>query len=142
MSDFNLISSKDHCKKFAHFSALVSIAVVDGKIDENEMCLLRGFATKLGIDDNEFNMIIENPTKYPVEKTTIVQKRLRRLFEMFQIIFSNHDIDESEKEMVMAYAEELGFPSNYSKELVELCIKMYRGEFTFSDYTTFVERKY
>lgn len=142
MADFSLVSSKDHSKKFAHFSTLVAAAMTNGVIDENEIALLKKFAIKLGIDDNEYNMIIENPTKFPVEKTMIIQKRHRRLFETFQIIFADHDIDETEKNMVYNYAIELGFSSNAAKDLVDRSIAMFRGEFSFNEYQSLIEKKY
>lgn len=142
MSNYNLVSSKDHSKNFAHFSALVFIAQIDGHIDNKELELLKGFAEKLGIEDNEYSMIMENPAKYPIQKTSIVEKRLRHLYEMFQIIFTDHDIDATERKMICQYAVELGFSSSYSEDLIDRSIELFRGNFSFNNYSTFVEKKY
>lgn len=141
MSDYSLMNSKEHSKKFAHFSSLVFIAQVDGNIDESEMLLLTGFAKKLGITDEEYKMILENPTKYPVPKSSDPSRRMRRLFEMFQIIFADHHIDDKEKEMIYQYAIELGFSSNYATKIIDKSIKLFTGKFNFEVYSTVMSER-
>jgi uncharacterized tellurite resistance protein B-like protein len=138
MTANSFVSSKDHSKKFAHFSALVFIAQIDGKIDANELMLLKGFAAKLGIEENEYNMILDNPAQYPVQKTKDANKRLRRLFEMFQIIFVDAVFDEAERDMVLKYAIELGFSPNKATSVVNKSIDLFTGKFNFMEYSDII----
>ncbi|MGB5418642.1 TerB family tellurite resistance protein [Algibacter sp.] len=140
MASNNFISSKDHSKKFAHFSALVFIAQIDGEICADEVLLLKGFAKKLGIDNNEYHMIMDNPSQFPVQKTSDLNKRLRRLFEMFQIIFANNIIDDNERKMVYQYAIELGFSPNKANSVIDKSIELFTGKFSFHDYSDIVSK--
>jgi uncharacterized tellurite resistance protein B-like protein len=140
MTDNSFVSSKDHSKKFSHFSALVFIAQIDGKIDAKELQLLKGFATKLGIQENEYNMIMDNPTQYPVQKTSDSNKRLRRLFEMFQIIFADAIFDDTEREMVYKYAIELGYSPNKANAIINKSISLFTGKFNFMEYSDLISK--
>ncbi|MGJ8684957.1 MAG: TerB family tellurite resistance protein [Nonlabens sp.] len=141
MSDFTSISSKEHSKRFAHFSSLVYMAQSDGVIDENEKAFLKPIAVKLGITEEEYNQLIQEPKKYPVEKTSDINKRLRRLFEMFQVIYANGIQDDLQRGIVYEYALELGFSKQYAEKVVDKSISLFSGQFTFHDYHSVISKE-
>lgn len=141
MSDFISVSSKEHSKRFAHFSSLVYIAQSDGVIDKNEQSYLKTIAIKLGITEEEFNQLIASPKKYPVEKSADINKRLRRLFEMFQVIYADGIQDDVERNMVYDYAIELGFSHQYADKVIDKSIALFSGQFNFQDYHAVISKE-
>ena len=132
------MDSKEHSKRFAHFSYLVHAANMDGNICNTEKDILQGIATKLGIEPAEFTMILENPEKFPIQKTTIASKQMRRLYEMFHIIFADHVIDDDERKMVYNFALELGMPPQRAKRIIDKSIDLFSGRFSFEEYSMVV----
>ena len=74
---------------------------------------------------------MKNPGKYPIDPPTSLDRRLERMFDLFKIIFADHDIDDDERQLIKKYAIGLGY-SNDSADIVisragassvtELCI--------------------
>lgn len=141
MTDFNTVSSKEHSKRFAHFSALVFMAQSNGVIDEDEKAYLKPIAIKLGITQEEYEQLIAAPKKYPVEKSADINKRLRRLFEMFQVIYADGIQDDLQRNIVYNYALELGFSKQYSTKVVDKSILLFSGQFSFHDYHNVISKE-
>lgn len=134
MDSFNTVASKEHSKRFAHFSSLVYVAQSNGVIDDDEKAFLRPIAIKLGITEEEYNMLIANPKKYPVERSSDTNKSLRRLFEMFQVIYADGIQDDLQRKIVYDYALELGFSHQYAEKVVDKSVVLFSGNFSFKDY--------
>ncbi|WP_194851985.1 tellurite resistance TerB family protein [Nonlabens antarcticus] len=126
-------------KRYSHLSALLAAAKLDGVICEKEISILKRIAGKMGIEMSEFDVILNNPEQYPIIKCATAPKQLHRLFEMFQIIFIDNQIDEEEREMVYHYAIALGMPKNRAARIIDNSIELFMGQFTFEDYTKIVD---
>ena len=124
MKSQNSVATVDYEKKSSHYSVLVQAAYADGKFLFDERLLLEGFAEKMNIKPSDFAAIMKNPNLYPVEKTVSVQKRHMWLYEMFQIVFADHNIDDKERELVYNYATALGFSKKTSKDIVDRSIRL------------------
>ena len=92
------------------------------------------------IDDQEYAYILKNPAKYPIYPPSNSEKRLRRIFDMFQIIFADHHINESEKTLVYQYAVQLGYSKTNVERIIDRAVQMFAGEFEFEDFEHFVKR--
>lgn len=140
MPILDLYENSDHRKNLAHFATLASLAAVDGEINPMEKAVLDKFAFKLNISEQEYKEVMKKENKYPIETPHSGEKRYKRLFEFFQIIFSDHTIDEQERHIVEQYAVGLGFSPKKASELVDKSIAIFRGEIDFEDYHTIVTR--
>ncbi|MDP0495386.1 MAG: TerB family tellurite resistance protein [Verrucomicrobiota bacterium JB024] len=127
-------------KNLAHFATLASLAAVDGEINEKEMEVLKKFAFKLNISDQEFKEVMKKENKYPIETPHSGEKRYKRLFEFFQIIFSDHDIDDEERRIVEKYAVGLGFSPKTAANIIDKSIKIFTGKIPFEDHHELVKR--
>lgn len=127
-------------KNLAHFATLASLAAIDGDINPEEMEVLKKFAFKLDITDAEFSEVMKKENKYPIETPHSGEKRYKRLFEFFQIIFSDHGIDKEEKLLVEKYAVGLGFSPKKAEEIVKKSIAIFSGKIPFEDYHELVTR--
>ncbi|MHA7865410.1 TerB family tellurite resistance protein [Flagellimonas marinaquae] len=141
MPILDLYEHGDHRKNMAHFATLASLAAVDGEINPKEMAVLQKFAFKLNISEEEFKEVMKKENKYPIETPHSGEKRYKRLFEFFQIIFSDYDIDDQERKMVEKYAIGLGFSTKSAAEIIDKSIKIFRGKIPFEDYYELVMRE-
>ena len=141
MPILDLYEHGDHRKNLAHFATLASLAAIDGEINEKEMEILKKFAFKLNITDDQFKEVMKKENKYPIETPHSGEKRFKRLFEFFQIIFSDHYIDEDEREMVEKYAIGLGFDPKKASDIIDKSIAIFTGQIPFEDYYELVKRE-
>ncbi|WP_420321251.1 TerB family tellurite resistance protein [Flagellimonas sp.] len=140
MPILDLYEHGDHRKNLAHFATLATLAAVDGEINPNEKALLDKFAFKLDITDAEYKEVMKKENKYPIETPHSGEKRLMRLFDFFQVIFSDHEIDDVERKMVEKYAVGLGFPTKKAEEIIKKSIAIFTGKIAFEDYLYLMEK--
>lgn len=139
MSFLNLYESSKHRNNIAHFSAIVTIASVDGIINDKEQKLIDRFVKKLDITEEEYNEIIKNPNKFPIIPHNIADDRLERMLDFFKTIYSDHEIDESEMKLVFKYAIQLGYQENIAKSIVEKSIKLFNNSLDFDEYKSILK---
>ena len=140
MPILDLYEHSDHRQNLAHFATLASLAAVDGEINPKEKAILDKFAFKLNISEHEYKEVMKRENKYPIETPHSGEKRYKRLFEFFQIIFSDHEIDDQERFIVEKYAIGLGFSPKKASEIVDKSIAIFCGKIDFEDYHTIVTR--
>ncbi|MCR9265390.1 MAG: TerB family tellurite resistance protein [Flavobacteriaceae bacterium] len=141
MPILDLYEHGDHRKNLAHFATLATLAAVDGEINPEEKAILDKFAFKLNITDAEYKEVMEKGNKYPIETPHSGEKRYQRLFEFFQIIFSDHQIDEPERKIVERYAIGLGFSPKTANQIIDKSIAIFTGKIDFDDYHRIMMRK-
>jgi hypothetical protein len=83
---------------------------------------------------------MKKENKYPIETPHSGEKRFKRLFEFFQIIFSDNVIDEEERIMVEKYAIGLGFPVDTTDNIIEKSIAIFTGKIAFEDYYSLMNK--
>lgn len=134
MSFSDLFGTGEHLRNLGHFAAIVNLAAVDGEINSHEEAQLKRFAIKLDIGEEEYMKVLKNPTAFPIHPNNSVQGRLERLHDLFQIIFSDHEIDKEEEELLKKYAIGLGFSSEASEGIIKRSIEIFSGKISFEDY--------
>ena len=141
MPILDLYENGGHRKDLAHFATLASLAAVDGELNPQEKAVLDKFAFRLNITEAEYKEIMKKENKYPIETPHSSEKRFKRLFEFFQIIFSDHIIDDEERAMVEKYAIGLGFPTKTTDNIIEKSIAIFTGKIAFEDYQYLMEKE-
>ncbi|MCM4152936.1 hypothetical protein DHD05_15195 [Arenibacter sp. N53] len=136
----NRTSSLEHENNLAHFTAMVYMAQVDGQIKKEEIALLKLFADKMGLGLQEYEYIISNPSRPSVSPSTSTGRRLRRIFDMFKIVFANHNMNGKERLFLYRYALQIGFCKNNARKVIDKSTAMFTGNFEFEDYNDFVKR--
>ena len=140
MPIIDLYEAGNSRKQLAHFATLCSLAAIDGEINEEEKAVLDNFAFKLDISEAEYKEIMKKENKYPIETPHSEEKRLKRLFDFFQIIFSDNEMDEVERRMVEKYAIGLGFPVAKTEAIIEKSVNIFTGKIAFEDYLYLMEK--
>ena len=134
MSFSDLFGSGEHLRNLGHFASIVNLAAVDGDINSDEEEQLRRFARKLNIDEEEYNLVLKNPKSFPINPHNNVQERLERLYDLLKIIFSDHEIDEEEMDLLKKYAIGLGFSGEASEGIIRRSVQIFSGKLDFDDY--------
>ncbi|WP_324024217.1 TerB family tellurite resistance protein [Maribacter sp. BPC-D8] len=139
MSFADLYSSGEHRRNLAHFAALATLASIDGEISVEEKKLLDRFATKLDITDSEYLEVFKKENKYPIDSTPDSEKRLERLYDLFRIVYSDHEIDNEERLLIKKYAIGLGFTDEKADAVIERSVAIFGGKIDFDDYLYLVK---
>jgi uncharacterized tellurite resistance protein B-like protein len=140
MSILDLYNHSEHRTNLAHFASIATLAAVDGEVNSQEMKLLNSFAYKFGITEAEFKEVMKKSNKYPIDPSNSSEKRLERLFDLFKIIFADHDIDKDEMVLLKKYAIGLGYPSKKADTIIEKSIAIFRGEIAFEDFLYLIKK--
>lgn len=123
-----------HRNNMAHFTAIVKLATIDGAINSEEEKIIRGFANKLEIDPEEYKNILKHPENYPIMPINSREERLKHLYDLFKMIYADHEIDAPEKKLIVKYAIGLGVPLNKAEAIIERSIKIFEGRLNFDSY--------
>lgn len=142
MSISELYESGTQKNNITHFAAIVSIAKVDGQINEKEYNLLSKFARKLDIGEEQFKRIVTKQEGYSINPPSRKSERLEYLFDLFKMIFSDHDIDDEEIKLVKRYVIGLGYSGDMAENVIKKSIKIFRGDIDFEDYQYLINKEY
>ena len=134
MSFSELFGSGEHLRNLGHFAAIVNLAAADGVINPKEEAALEKFAEKLDIGAEEYMKILKEPSNFPIHPNNSVESRLERLYDLFRIIYADHEIDEVEEDLVKRYAIGLGFSKEISEGIIKRSIQIFSGHLSFEDY--------
>lgn len=140
MSIVDLFESGIQKNNLKHFAAIANIAVIDGEVNENERVLLEKFAKKLDIDEAHYNEVLKKPSKFPIPSSNSKEERLQYIFELFQMIYADHEIDEPEAKLIYKYAIGLGCSEARSRDVIAKSIKIFGGGIDFEDYQYLIEK--
>ena len=139
MSIKDLYSSNSSNNKLAHFGSLASLAAVDGNIGDAEMTVLKQFAHKLQITDEQFKEVMKKENKYPIDHQVSYEKRLERFFDLMKVIFADNEVSDSEMVLLKRYAIGLGFPDEKADKLIEKSVAIFTGKIDFDDFMYLVK---
>jgi hypothetical protein len=113
MSFSDLFDSEFKQRNKGHFSAIVRVALTDGKASPQEKAFLDKLATYLEIIPSEYEEIIANPLKYPINPPYLHVERLERLYDLARIVHIDHHLGDKQEKMLVKFGLALGFtPGN------------------------------
>ncbi len=113
MSFSDLFDSEFKTRNKGHFSAMVRVALTDGSISDEEKAFLDKLAHRLEISSAEYEEILENPLKYPINPPYLYTKRLERLYDLARIVQIDTHLGDRQQHLLRRFGLALGFtPSN------------------------------
>jgi len=113
MSISDLFDNEFKNRNKDHFSAIVRVAVADGLLSSEEKLFLDKLAHYLEISKEEYDEILEDPLKYPINPPYLYTQRLERLYDLSRMVFADHVLGQRQKNILIKFAVALGFtPSN------------------------------
>lgn len=113
MSIADLFDSEFKNRNKGHFSAIVRVALADGEATPEEKSFLDKLALQLEMSHEEYQEILENPSKYPVNPPYLYIERLERLYDLGKMVKSNHQLGDKQDRLLRKFGLALGFtPGN------------------------------
>lgn len=113
MSYSDLFDSGFKNRNKGHFSAIVRVALSDGELTAEERAFLDKLAIQLEISLEEYQEILENPLKYPINPPVLYIHRLERLYDLARMVYADHVLGPKQRDILIRFALALGFtPSN------------------------------
>ena len=113
MSISDLYSSGFREKNQSHFASIVRVALTDGIITDEEKAFLDKLAGNLDITKAQYDSILENPLKYPINPPAFYNARLERLYDLARMVYADNHLGDRQKALLERLAVGLGFtPAN------------------------------
>jgi len=113
MSIADLFDSEFKSRNKGHFSAIVRVAIADGVSTPEEKAFLDKLALHLEISLTEYQEILENPLKYPINPPYLYVERLERLYDLTRMVNSDHRLGDKQDRLLRKFGLALGFtPGN------------------------------
>jgi uncharacterized tellurite resistance protein B-like protein len=140
MSILDLYNHSEKRRNLTHFASIASLAAVDGEINAKELKVIDSFARKLDITEADYKEVMKKSNKYPIDPSNSAVQRLERLFDLFKIIFADHEIEEEEMVLLKRYAIGLGYSIKKADTIIEKSIAIFRGRIDFEDYLYLIKK--
>jgi uncharacterized tellurite resistance protein B-like protein len=136
MSISDLFDSGFRLRNKGHFASIVRVALTDGSVSEEEKKFLDHLAQELEISEEEYQEILENPLKYPVNPPLLYNRRIERLFDLSRMVFVDQHLAEKKSKLLKKFALRLGFTPGNAGYIVDKALKLVEigvdlDEFTF-----------
>lgn len=113
MSISDLFDSEFKSRNKGHFSAIVRVALADDRVSAEEQAFLDKLANKLDISKEEYEEILENPMKYPINPPYLHSQRLERLYDLARMVHVDHQLGDKQDILLRKFGLALGFtPGN------------------------------
>lgn len=113
MSFSDLFDSEFKQRNKGHFSAIARVALADGSLAQEEKNFLDKLATNLEISASEYEEILENPLKYPINPPYLYSQRLERLYDLARMVHVDHQLGDNQEVLLKRFSLALGFtPGN------------------------------
>jgi len=122
MTILEAYESGKHESNVSHFAAIVKLAGVDGSISTVEKVVLKRLAFKLDVSEAEVKSIFKNPKKYPLIPLYSLEERVETLHDLCSVIYADHVIEETERNLIFKYAIGLGFTAEQANAEIKKCI--------------------
>ena len=124
MSFSDLFDSEFKQRNKGHFSAIVRVALADGKFAPEEKAFLDKLALRLEISPAEYAEILENPLKYPINPPYLHEQRLERLFDLARMVHVDHQLGDKQELLLRKIGVALGFNAENVDYIVHKALKL------------------
>lgn len=124
MSISDLFDSGFKNRNKGHFSAIVRVALSDGEINAEEKEFIDRLAKNLEISADEYEEIMENPMKYPINPPYLYIHRLERLYDLARMVYADHVLGPKQKDILTKFALALGFTPGNVNYIVDKALSL------------------
>ena len=124
MSFSDLFDSEFKNRNKGHFSSIVRVALADGIVEPEEKTFLDKLATRLEITSVEYEEILENPLKYPINPPHLYSQRIERLYDLGRMIHTDHHLGDKQDVPLRKFAIALGFTPGNVNYIVDKALSL------------------
>ena len=112
--------------RLAHFQYLVSVALADNKLEEEELSFLAEKAEELGLSKANIDAAMLNPTSIAKFKPQNKDEAEELLTDIVYLTMVDGDIHKNEYLFCLDIAQELGMEQHYLDHIISLVRKLWR----------------
>ncbi len=124
MSFSDLFDSEFKERNKGHFSSMVRVALSDGSISEQEKKFLDRLANNLDISAPEYEEILENPLKYPINPPYLYTRRIERLYDLVRMVHVDTHLGDKQLQLLRRFTLSLGFTSSNVAYIVDKAMNL------------------
>ena len=124
MSFSDLFDSEFKQRNKGHFSAIVRVALADEKCTPEEKIFLDKLAVRLEISPAEYEEILENPLKYPINPPYLHAQRLERLYDLARMVHVDHHLGDKQELLLRKIGVALGFTPENVNYIVDKALSL------------------
>ncbi len=124
MSFSDLFDSEFRNRNKGHFSAIVRVALTDGEVSKEEQEFIDKLAHRLDISKAEYEEIMENPLKYPINPPYLYTQRIDRLYDLARMVNADKHIGNKQEILLEKFAVALGFTPANAKYIVAKALSL------------------
>ncbi|MFV8336331.1 TerB family tellurite resistance protein [Flavobacterium sp. RSP29] len=124
MSFSDLFDSEFKQRNKGHFSAIVRVALADDTFAPEEKLFLDKLAVRLEISQAEYEEILENPLKYPINPPYLHEQRLERLFDLARMVHVDHQLGDKQELLLRKIGVALGFNAENVDYIIHKALKL------------------
>lgn len=135
MSFSDLFDSEFKSRNKGHFSAIVRVALADGTVSPEEKAFLEKLSRKLEISAAEYEEIMENPLKYPINPPYLYTQRLERLYDLARMVHVDHQLGDKQDVLLRKFGIALGFSEENINYIIDKALALLDKKV---DYDTFM----
>ena len=124
MSSSDLFDSEFTQRNKGHFASIVRLALADGVFAPEEKEFLDKLAIRLEISAAEYEEILENPTKYPINPPYLNTQRIERLYDLARIVNIDHHLGVNQEIMLKKLSLGIGFTAENVNPVVKKALEL------------------
>ena len=124
MSFSDLFDSEFKQRNKSHFSAIVRVALTDERFSPEEKAFLDKLAIRLEISPAEYEEILENPLKYPINPPYLHEQRIERLYDLARMVHIDHHLGDKQILLLRKIGIGLGFKAENVEYIVDKALKL------------------
>ncbi|NIJ43725.1 hypothetical protein FHR24_000164 [Wenyingzhuangia heitensis] len=124
MSILNIFLSGTQKKNRGHLANIVKIAKSNGKLNRDEIKLIKKVKEELNISDLAYRSIIRKPEQYPINPPSNYEERIERLFKLTDMLLVDKESYDLSVKLLEKLAVGLGFPLPTHEQVVKKAVEM------------------
>jgi hypothetical protein len=124
MSFSDLFDSEFKQRNKGHFSAIVRVALADEKFIPEERAFLDKLALRLEISKAEYDEILENPLKYPINAPYLHEQRVERLYDLARMVHVDHHLGDKQELLLRKIGIALGFRPENTNYIIDKALAL------------------
>ncbi len=140
MSMMNIFLSGTQKKNRGHLANIARIARSNGKINRDELRLLKKIQKDLNISELAFKKIIRKPEAFPMNPPSNYEERIERLYSLVHMILVDKESFDLSAKLLKKLAIGIGFPIQTHEEVVNVAIEMAQKNIDFDVFSQEIKR--
>lgn len=124
MSISDLFDSGFRERNRGHFASIVRVALDDHDISEAEQKFLDTLANRLDISREEYERILADPKKFPINPPYLYTQRLERLYDLGLMVYADEVLGDKQRDLLAKFAIALGFTPGNVQYIVDKALSL------------------